>query len=205
MKCVIYVEGGGDRDDLRAKCRRGFRVLLEKKGFKGRMPGIRAHGGREQTFKAFLHAWEQRSEDELVLLLVDSESPHDISNPKWQHLQDRRGDGWEPPIGATEDDVFLMVQVMETWLLADRGAWERYFGKGFNAAALPSRAHLEDEPKKDVYDKIATATRGAKTKGVYGKGSHSFDLLALVDPDKIATLPHAKNFFDTLDRRLGAP
>jgi hypothetical protein len=42
----------------------------------------------------------------------------------------------------------------------------------------------------------------SKTKGRYDKGSHSFELLALVDPKKVAgASPHAKRLFDTLRKK----
>jgi hypothetical protein len=45
------------------------------------------------------------------------------------------------------------------------------------------------------------ATRGTKTKGPYGKGSHAFKLLATLDPGMVRKAgPWAERFFSTLDR-----
>ncbi len=40
MSATIFLEGGGDSKELHIRCREGFRQLLEKCGFKGRMPRL---------------------------------------------------------------------------------------------------------------------------------------------------------------------
>ena len=47
-----------------------------------------------------------------------------------------------------------MVQVMETWLLADRQALRRYFGPQFADSALPHWPELERVPKDAVLDAL---------------------------------------------------
>ncbi len=42
----VYVEGGGDSKELRTRCREGFSKLVERAGFKDRMPKFVACGGR---------------------------------------------------------------------------------------------------------------------------------------------------------------
>jgi hypothetical protein len=49
----IYVEGGGESKEMHARCREGFRTLLENSGFKGRVPRIVACGGRDAAYDAF--------------------------------------------------------------------------------------------------------------------------------------------------------
>lgn len=204
MKCTIYVEGGGDRDDLRSKARQGFSKLLGRAGFKRPLkPAIRAHGGRSETFKAFCRAWSLKAEGDIVLLLVDAECPVDAGAGKWRHLKECSGDGWSPPPGVDEDNVFLMVQVMETWLIADRETVADYSGQGFRSNSLPRATNLEEVTKERIFEAIASATRQCRAKGPYGKGAHSFELIGLVDPGKIESLPHGREFFDSLRRRLG--
>ena len=50
MSARIYVEGGGDSKDARARCREGFSKLLKKCGFRGRLPRLVACGGRTASF-----------------------------------------------------------------------------------------------------------------------------------------------------------
>ena len=46
MKVIIYVEGGGDTNATKMKCRKGFSKFFENATFKGCMPTIVACGGR---------------------------------------------------------------------------------------------------------------------------------------------------------------
>lgn len=52
----LYVEGGGNAASLKTACREGFSKLLEKAGFKGRMPRIVACGSRNDAFDSFCTA-----------------------------------------------------------------------------------------------------------------------------------------------------
>lgn len=200
MTWRLLVEGGGDNHALHKECREGFRKLLEKAGFTGSLPRIVACGAREKAYDAFLTAHYQRRPGELVVMLVDSEIRRLSGLTKWQQLKE--SDGWARPEDAGEEDLFLMVQMMEVWLLADVAAWEAYFGKGLQSSHLPSRPNLEDAPKDAVMEGIHKATRNTKPKGAYNKGGHSFRLLGLIDPEKLRVLPHARDFFETMERRL---
>lgn len=206
----LYVEGGGDSKSLQIECRRGFREFLEKAGLKGRMPGISACGGRRFAYDDFCTAI---ANGESAMLLVDSEAPvlpaHQAGAPdawqSWQHLKARQGDGWDKPANTEDTDCHLMVQVMESWFLADRQALNAFFGQGFHENALPAANRpIEGVAKDDVYDALKQATRSCKTKAEYGKGEHSFKLLAQVDPAKVtAASPWAKRFVDELKKKMG--
>ena len=105
--------------------------------------------------------------------------------------------GWTKPVGADEEDAFLMVQVMETWFLADRDALREYFGSRFAENALGQWAELEDVPKGAVLDALRKAT--ARCPKRYAKGRVSFELLAQVDPVQVeASCPHAKALLSRL-------
>ncbi len=92
-----------------------------------------------------------------------------------------------------------MLQVMESWFLCDRVALKCFFGKDFNEKQLPSQERsIEDIPKQEVYKALAAAS--VKTsKGRYGKGAHSFQLLAEIDPKLVVNAsPWANYLLDTL-------
>lgn len=197
----LFVEGGGDHNDaLKTECRRAFAALLEKAGFKGRMPRIVACGGRQNAFDQFCTAMDG---GELAILLVDSEGPVDQES-SWQHVAQRPGDRWVKPADATEDHLHLMVQCMEAWFLADRQAIRTFFGQGFNENTLPPvTCAPEDVEKLDLYRKLEQATRKTKTKGAYDKGDHAFRLLAMLDPNLVRkSSPWAERFFSTLERLM---
>lgn len=181
MSLRLFVEGGGGSRCLRTACRRGFREFLEKAGLEGRMPRIVACGGRDETFDDFRTAHNQDSA-EPPLMLVDAEGPVEHEDP-WRHLRQR--DGWDQPEGVDAGQCHLMVQMMESWFLADRTALAGYFGADFRAGALPgSEEAVEGIPKADVENGLKHATRDTD-KGEYSKGRHSFELLGRLDPARV--------------------
>ena len=184
-----YIEGGGDNRRLGAHSVRAGRN--SSKPLDSR-PYAQSHGGAVHghwTFDRFATDAAKRTTDNVPLLLVDSEHPVEAGHSVWQHL--RAGDGWDKPVGSGEDDAFLMVQVMETWFLADRDALRKYFGSRIAENALGQWAELENVPKETVLGALRNATE--RCPKPYAKGRVSFELLAQVDPVRVeASCPHAK-------------
>ena len=176
VRVKLFVEGGGNKKTLKRNCRRGFRKFIEKAGLGGRMPAIVACGGRQEAYSDFKKALSD--EDCVALLLVDAEAPVTLTGV-WQHLKER--DGWERPETSVDSQCHLMVQVMESWFLADRKALQDFYGNGYISSRLPPAQHVEQIAKSDVL-KGLTGASVSTTKGRYSKGAHSFDILAKLDP-----------------------
>ncbi len=197
MKIKIIVEGGGETNLLRSKCREGFRKFFSKAGMEHQKPSVIASGSRRSAFNDFRAAVRGANRDEFILLLVDSEDPITAGSSPWQHLKAR--DSWNQPSDATDDQVHLMVQCMEAWFLADKDSLAAYYGNNFKQNALPARPDIENIAKDDISNGLKNATRSGVSKGEYSKGRHSFDILAQIDPAKVvAASPHAKRLVDTL-------
>lgn len=206
----LFVEGGGDGKSLRTECRHGIAEFLRKAGLAGRMPRTVASGSRQQAYEDFC---TEVLIGEAAMLLVDSEGPVAPQNQQgaasdwrpWAHLAQRVGDHWAAPGGATDSQCHLMVECMENWFLADRDALQAFFGAGFRPGSLPSAGlPIERIGKLQVFQALASATSHCKTKSPYGKGEHSFKLLASVDPAKVvAASPWAKRFVDETKRNMG--
>lgn len=196
VRIILHVEGGGERNIQKRIARRGFRLFLEKAGLKGRMPRIMACGSRDDAYRDFRSS--HKAGHVTAVLLVDSEEQVTASTA-WDHLQSRER-SWRRPTNSQDAQFHLMVQFMESWFLADRDALIGFYGRNFRTKALPKRPEIEAIPKQDVTSGLENATR-ATTKGKYDKGSHSFEILGLLDPDKVQrSSPHAKRFVDTLKR-----
>lgn len=193
----IYLEGGGQSKDLQARCRKAFRKLFERAGFAGRMPRLRACGGRDNAFENFRTAHANYS-DEYIALLADSEEPvSDVEQP-WAHLRTR--DRWERPSGATNDQALLMVTCMETWIACDHAAIDRRFGPRVRLGVLPPVAGLEQRDRKAVFEALRSAT--ADCPAVFSKGAISFEVLATVSPDSLMALSGFARVRRILEARL---
>ena len=143
------------------------------------MPRIVACGSRDNAYDRFRTGHSSKGVS--AMLLVDSEGPVTALGT-WQHLKSR--DGWDRPSGATDDQCHLMVEVMESWFLADKDALQAYFGQGFRRQALPLNPNIEQIPKQDVERGLDGATQGTM-KGRYRKGADSFGILMRLDPAKV--------------------
>ena len=196
MSAVIYIEGGGDRNEsLETLFRQSWTKFFKAAGLVGRMPRVVRGGPRDQTFHRFRTAIANPDPERVPLLLVDSEGPVLAGHSVWEHLQTR--DKWEQPGGAGEDQAFLMVQLMETWFLVDRAALKTYFGNQFRGNALKQWPRLEDVPKETVLDALKKATTSCSSP--YAKGKISFKLLEKINPTLVeAACPHARALLDRL-------
>ena len=195
----IYIEGGGNHDhNLERLFRRSWTEFFKAAKLQGHAPRIVRGGARGRTFRLFRNALTSSGPDDLPVLLVDSEAPVAPTHGVWRHLQAH--DGWGRPPDAGDDQAFLMVQVMETWLLADRHALRRYFGSQFAESRIPLWPELEGVPKDAVIEALTKASSGCRKR--YAKGKVSFELLAQVGPDRVvAACPHAKALLGKLRNR----
>jgi hypothetical protein len=191
----IYIEGGGQGHLLDTLFRQGWTAFFESAGLKGKMPRIVRGQGRDRTFDLFFTAVTNPRPGELPLLLVDSEGPLTEGHTQWQHLKAR--DNWDRPAGASDDQAFLMVQIMETWFLADLDLLRRYFGPELREAVLRAWPALEQVPKETVLAVLDRATAGCRTP--YAKGKVSFELLARLSPATVEqACPNAKRLLGRL-------
>ncbi|MFM7086060.1 MAG: DUF4276 family protein [Cyanobium sp.] len=189
MNAHLYIEGGGNSNQEKRRCREAFSTLLKKQGFSGRLPRLTACGGRASAYDDFKTALMTAQPGHFVALLIDSEDPavipqDPLEQQTWQHLKQR--DGWERPAGASDQQVLLMTTCMETWIVADRATLREHYGAGLNENQLPATTNLESRHRHDVPEQLERATAG--TSKPYRKGKRSFDLLAKLNPQALAPL-----------------
>ena len=198
------MEGGGQGRDSKAALRLGMDQFLDD--IKQEFRVLRRHwklvccGPRNEAYRAFRRACDQ-GDDAIVVLLVDAEGPVIAGSPI-QHLSAR--DRWNFD-GINDRMIHLMVQTMETWIVADAAVLSRYYGQNFRSNALSNRQNLEQEPKADIDRALNEATRRTG-KGQYHKIRHASDLLARIDPAIVRQrCPHCTRLFDTLRQLAGQP
>jgi hypothetical protein len=197
VSSTIYLEGGGDSRDLQIRCREGFRKLLERCGFAGRMPRLVACGGRSLAFDAFKTGLTGARQGDFVALWIDSEEPLTDIEAAWEHLQAR--DRWDRPSGATNEQVLLMTTCMETLIVADRATLAEHYGADLQESALPALHNLEGRGRDAIQNALAHATR--KCSNAYTKGKRSFEVLGRLNP---ATLSESLPSFARVRRILDA-
>ena len=181
---AIIMEGGGERASGRAAIRQGMDQFLAPVKQLARERAVRwkltPWGSRSDAYRRF-HAAVRDQEADVVVLLVDSEGPVHAA-PK-RHLTDH--DGWNLDF-AGDNAVHLMVQSMETWIVADTASLAAYYGQDFRATALPSTTDLESIDRNAIADGLKQATRNTR-KGPYQKIRDGGQLLAHINADVVGT------------------
>ena len=196
------MEGGGKDNATKAALRQGMDAFLQplKEAARNKELSwkLACYGSRDETFKRFRDA-VNNSDDAVNVLLVDAEGP--VNQSARDHLQAR--DGWDLSF-IGEDTVHLMVQMMETWIVADSAALSRYYGQGFRVNKLPKATDLETVPKTTVERSLDEATKDTQ-KGRYHKIRHASDLLKRVEAEKVkARCCHCQRLFDEIGRIVDA-
>lgn len=196
---AIYLEGGGDSKELHTRCREGFRKLLEKCGFKGKMPRLIACGGRSAAFSDFKFANRNRSPEDFIAMIIDSEDPLVDLESTWNHLVNR--DKWEIPEDASDEQVLFMTTCMETWIITDHETLSTHYGKQLQDSALPPLVDMENRSRQDIQDQLAHATRNCSK--AYDKGKRSFEILSKLNPEVLKRyLPSFIRDLEILNEKL---
>ncbi len=200
MSSTIFLEGGGDHSkELQIRCREGFRKLLERCGFEGRMPRLYACGGRNSTFEDFQAGLAAKGRHDYVAMMIDSEEPVVDEDAPWSHL--KRRDDWDRPADATDDQVLLMTTCMETWIITDRATLGSHYGRLLQVSALPPLTEMEQRARDDIQNSLIQATR--RCSNSYRKGKRSFEILGKLSPEVLDEhLPSFTRARRVLDQRI---
>lgn len=194
----IFVEGGGQQNDGRAKLREGFSKFFSALRQDIRSVSVRfvMCGAGSDTLSTFL---AERSRYDFCAFLVDSEQVPAATDTPWQHLRRTYNKPCEAPELA---QCHLMVVQMESWFLCDPDALADYYGKGFDRKRLPAPDKLEHLPKEQITRALQEATDGTKA-GRYQKIRHGAELLTKINPVKVRE--HAsscRRAFETLRKEI---
>ena len=193
---AIYMEGGGEGRDTKIALRQGMDMFLNpikeavrNKSWRWKLVPC---GSRNAAFKSFKNAI-LKDTARIIILLVDAEGP--VKTSAREHLKSR--DGWDLDF-TTDDNVHLMIQTMETWIIADISALTDYYGNNFRQSALPLTSELELISKSEISRALKRATIATQKKE-YHKIRHASDLLKLIDSSKVwRRCPSCERLFNTL-------
>lgn len=200
---AIYLEGGGDTSSTKAALRQGMGAFLNEIKEAARKRKLKWKlvpcGGRNKAFDAFMDAVKAQRYD-VVGLLVDAEGP--VRGNSIQHLIEHDGiatDFAKMRIRIDEVNasaVHLMIQTMETWIVADPASLQSFYGQELNANQLPNSSDLEAVSKQDISRQLDNATRPT-SKGRYHKIRHASELLKKIRPTEVRKrCPSCERLFD---------
>ena len=197
----VYIEGGAEGSTADSDFRRGWKKFLNELHELARNKGYQSlevvrGKGRGNAFKRF-KMYKNEHPTDLCVLLVDAEKDVPEGTCVWDAVATREGDGWQRPSWASESHLYLMVHFVETWLLTDQNALQKFFKRGFNHKHLPT-TNLEARPKNEIEQALKKATRDS-SKGPYRHGQ-AHEIIGIVGPDKVRTLRHGQRLFNSLGR-----
>lgn len=202
----IYVEGGGKGTDRFAtiKLREGFRAFFKELDEKAKKKNIRFQpipsGSTDETYRSFERSVRDFPQS-FSLLLVDSDKAVPNGETARSFLQ-KKHKKWLLQ-NISDEQCHLMVQIMESWFVADVDALKNYYGQDFNESAIPKNANVEKIDKTRVENSLKNATRQTQ-KNEYHKIHHGGDLLGKIDAKKVRRAAHfCEILFDVLAKKIG--
>ena len=199
-RCVrVYIEGGAEGRPANGDFRHAWKVFLNELHELARENGyakleVVRGKSRSNVFRRFTGHRTEYPND-LCVLLVDSETAVPKQARVWDIVANRKEDSWQRPSWAMEEHLYLMVHFVETWLLTDRDALQKFFGRDFNPRPLPT-TNLEARSKDEIRRALDRATRNS-LKGSYRHGQ-AHEIIGIVDPNKVKALFHGHRLFDSL-------
>jgi hypothetical protein len=203
----IFVEGGAKGQDraASAELRRAFSTFLTRLCPEIRARNIKLNtvigGSTEQTCKIFTQE-NENSPEKFFILLVDSDVAVNETEKSKTFLQNNPKLAKCDLNAAEENQCHLMVQVMETWFLADIEALRNHFGKDFKETKLRKNKKIEEIAKDDVINSLKEATKDRKI-GAYRKIKDGAKLLESIDPQKVINAaPHCKELFKDIKEAI---
>lgn len=205
MEIKLYVEGGGKGSHKRAtiKLQQGFDSFFRelKDAARERKVSFKIipAGNTNSTYDDFIRSVENAPQS-FNLLLVDSDEAIAENETARAFLQNKYK-GWK--LNAVRDEqCHLMVQIMESWFLADVAVLKNFYGKEFKESAIPKNKNVEKIAKETVESSLTAAT--AKTqKAEYHKIEHGAKILEMIDSNKArAAAPHCERLFAVIAESL---
>ena len=202
---IVYIEGeGGGRGSRRryndGEFRKSWKQFLQPLADTARNNGVdffRCVPGRggtmtTETFSKPL----PKDEGALRILLIDSEAPVADINKPWDAL------GVKAPDWADEKNCYLMVQCLETWLLADVDSLKAHYDKSkscFDEKKIKAWQNLEGTERKTLQDALVKATANCLNPYEHADGNL---IIAVVDRDKLKALSSVERLFKEFEEKI---
>lgn len=199
----IYIEGDTSKKGKNSaiSLTKGFHYFFNDLQEKAKKKNILIRpilcGSTDLTFRIFQGA-NRNSNNAFLCFLVDSDKPlEDKDTPKIFLQREKK---WNLK-NINENQCHLMVQIMESWFLADVETLKTFYSQKFNSSAIPKTKDVEKIHKTNVESSLDKATKKTQ-KGIYceNKLRHSAELLIKIDVIKIRQrAKHCERLFQTIE------
>lgn len=204
---LVYIEGQGGggtvsrRSFLDGEFRKAWKQFLQPLADRAEQSGIRRFRcipGRGGATTADRFANPLPLQDgALRILLIDSEAPvADVGKP-WNEIKQKC------PNWADDKNCYLMVQCLETWLLADVDTLREHYnshGKGcFRENKLKAWRDLENIARKTLQDALQSATVECGKPYAHADGNL---LIAKVRRERLEQLSSVARLFRDFAQRI---
>ncbi len=200
----VYVEGGGSTQFTRDPLRDGFDIFYHDLKLLAYNNDCELTfipcGGKTETIRDFKKSLKSNN-DAIKVLLVDSDIPV-TQQPKKHLIIDN------PEI--TNDQCHLMVQIMESWFLADLNALRGFYKDELYDEELNKYQdvmNVENIDKKDIKRVLINATKVTSFGDywVYGKIRHASEILKRLDTNIVRRkAAHCDRLFKTLETLIAS-
>ena len=180
---ILFIEGA-PLSESSGDLRKGFEKLLAQK-LKGRMPSIKLGSGKTATIDKFRH----NDFPQKPYLLIDLDAGEEC----------RQTDLETHKLQSCVDQIFYMVQEMESWFLSQPKILDDYFPPARSGNKISGRlpkkvAQLIHDPKGELKE----LARGSVKKH-YHETKHAVDLLSMLDAVQLEKdFPDFKRLIKTL-------
>jgi hypothetical protein len=173
VKSILFIEG--EPNSPNGDLRQGLSKLLEQQ-LKGKLPKMILGGGKSQTINKFK---TNKLKAQQFLLLIDLDKPKECLN---EDLEDNK-------LSEYAENVFYMVQEMESWFLSQPKILDKFYGKDKNGKLVSQKmtkkkaieiAHPDEELRRLTQNLV-------KPCGEYHKIRHAVELLKLLDCSQLAS------------------
>ena len=207
----VYVEGEGGgnkkqpakRHHLDGEFRQAWKQFLQPLADFAKTKGvlffqcIPGRGG-SQSLEKFAHPLPTQA-GALRILLIDSERPAAEVTKPWKYLPKCKRPNW-----ADDRSCYLMVQCLETWLLADPEAIRVHYDEKskpcFRPRELKAWPPLETVDRKILQKALEKATENCTRPYFHAYGNV---LIAVVSREKLMKLPSVERLFKDLKIKIG--
>lgn len=203
----IYIEGEKKNKTSNISLREGFSTFFNDLRTKARENRIKFDvilcGNSAETFKDFLLGIKSHPKS-FVAFLIDSDAEvNEEDSPKLFLQKQDKSKNWDWKL-VKDEQCHLMVQIMESWFLADVEALKGFYNQQFNQNAIPKTKDVEKISKDIVESSLNNATKKTQ-KGIYSENKlkHSSELLSRINVEIVKErAKHCERIFQILEEKI---